>query len=80
MCFVSVLTQQIPQQQPNWQTNWNIGQLTEMKQIIERLDRIDKALGLRDCKDELKAEFLRTLLDRIEHLERQQLSRGQVDA
>jgi hypothetical protein len=43
----------------------------EFKQIIERLDRLDKALGLPECHDPAKAAWLKDIEARLARLENQ---------
>lgn len=49
---------------------WSQPKVDEFKQIIERLDRLDKALGLPECHDPAKAKWLKDLETRIDKLEK----------
>ena len=40
---------------------WNEDVLRQLKEVIERIDRIDKALGLPDCHDPKKAEWMKAV-------------------
>ena len=40
---------------------WNEDILKQLKEVIERVDRIDKALGLPDCHDPKKAEWMKSV-------------------
>jgi len=63
MCFVSLVTSCFPNQVPPFHQleNWPKEQVLDLAEVLRRLDRIDKALGLRDCKDESKEKFLKEL-------------------
>jgi hypothetical protein len=49
--------------------NWPDNTVRQFAEIIQRLDAIDKVLGLRDCKDKEKQEFLDALDARIKAIE-----------
>ena len=71
MCFVSLVTTGIPNQ-PGYGRlqNWPDQQLLDLSEVLKRLDKIDQALGLRDCKDQEKAAFLKELEDRVTDIEK----------
>lgn len=69
MCFVSLVTSGISAQQLPPVSSWSYPIAAEFQQILQRLDAIDQKLGLRDCHDALKAEFLAALAARIADLE-----------
>jgi hypothetical protein len=67
MCMVSAV---MPQAQQSFASTWphydsaTVAQIArDMKDVLARLDRLDKQLGLRDCKEEeaSKAAFLAKL-------------------
>ena len=49
-----------PQALPS-QLPWTNDILDELKKVIERIDRIDKALGLPDCHDLKKAKWMKKI-------------------
>lgn len=71
MCMVSMVTQGFPQQYPDWQQTTPLSTLVELKEILKRLDAIDKKLEAKDCADEKKAKFFDDLDGRIAALEKQ---------
>jgi hypothetical protein len=67
MCSVSVLHQY-------WKDNtqpaqWTKPMLTEYQEVIRRLDKLDEALGQKDCIDPAKAAWMREVEARIATLE-----------
>ena len=68
MCAVSMVhdfyNRQYQQQPFQWPQAlpstlpWNQDILDELKKVMERIDRIDKALGLPECHDPKKAEWM----------------------
>lgn len=51
------------------QALWNKDAYVEFKEVIERLDRLDKHFGQPDCHDPEKAAFLNDIEHRIFGLE-----------
>lgn len=67
MCVVSVVTQAIPQQWGGFGgQGWDYGTAQTLKEILARLDEIDRKLGAKDCTDPNKAAFLKALDDYVE--------------
>lgn len=50
-------------------TYWNQTNYGEFREIIQRLDKLDKALGERECHDPAKAEWTKRVEDRLAALE-----------
>ena len=77
MCLVSMVYDHYnqPPQQPyqpfQWplalpdSLPWNKDVLDELKKVIERIDRIDKALGLPECHDPKKAEWMKKIEKKV---------------
>lgn len=62
MCVVSAVTDYYTHTNPSiWPSTPDPETVRLLRQAIEILDRIDKKLGDRDCKNEIKAEFLKKL-------------------
>lgn len=67
MCSVSVI-------HDYWQNNttpqqWTRPMLDEYQQIIKRLDKLDEALGQKDCIDPAKAAWMREVEERLAAIE-----------
>ena len=69
MCVVSVVVD-ASRQQWGQISQWPTEVAYDMKDIIRRLDAIDKKLGAKDCYDPKKQEFIAELEARIARLER----------
>ena len=48
---------------------WTAEALAELKEIIKRLDMLDKKLGLEHCEDPKKAEWMQQIEERLRRLE-----------
>ena len=48
---------------------WDRAALDDLKDIIKRLDALDKKLGLAECEDPKKAEWMKGIEDRLKALE-----------
>lgn len=68
MCFVSVMIETSKIQAPPVQ-QWSYESVLDMKEILRRLDAIDKKLELKDCFDPTKQEFMKQLDERLKVLE-----------
>src|SRR5579863_5538870 len=68
MCIVSMISTGIPLQRPPYNDlqTWPRQEILDLSEIIKRLDRIDKKLGLKDCKDDAKESFLKELEELVE--------------
>lgn len=69
MCVLSMVADQYNRQFPDWHQKFNLDQFYDLSEVVKRLDALDKALNLKDCKDKEKEEFLKKLSDRIAELE-----------
>lgn len=49
---------------------WDRAALDDLKDIIKRLDALDKKLGLAECEDPKKAEWMKGIEERLAALER----------
>lgn len=49
---------------------WSPESLNDLKEILKRLDELDKKLGLAHCEDPKKAEWLKGLEKRVKKLEK----------
>jgi len=49
---------------------WTPDAFAELKEIIKRLDALDKKLGLAECEDPKKAKWMATIEKRLKKLER----------
>jgi tetrahydromethanopterin S-methyltransferase subunit G len=66
MCAVSAVydaMKTVPLEQWTWPT------FNEMKEILDKLNEIDRKLGQPDCEDPSKADILKTIEDRLRKLE-----------
>lgn len=59
-----------PQAAPH-ELPWTPETMQLMKEIMEKMKLLDSKLGLKDCEDPKKAEWMRSIEDRIAKLERQ---------
>lgn len=68
MCSVSVISDwgrtQIPQE------NWTRSAFNEFREVIRRLEEIDRKLGQPDCEDPAKAAWMREVEARLDKLEK----------
>lgn len=71
MCAVSAVIGHAMQHFQGINT-WPLQPAVDLSEVIKRLDKIDKALGSRDCHEPTKDEFLKTLEARIAELEKQE--------
>lgn len=69
MCAVSAVIGETMRQFPPIQT-WPYQPAVDLSEVIKRLDRIDKALGAKDCHEPTKDAFLKSLEARIAELEK----------
>lgn len=69
MCSVSAVIHDIKTNFPPLQS-WTYRQIVDLSEVIKRLDKIDKALGAKDCYEPTKEDFLKQLSDRIAALEK----------
>lgn len=68
---VSVITQQVPHQWINYPSGIDYTDAVTLKEILYKLDALDKKLGAPDCtEDAAKVPFLKQLEDRIKALEK----------
>lgn len=70
---MSVMIESAKEQWPpvqQWPYQWPYQQAVDMAEILKRLDGLDKKLGVKDCFDPTKDEFIQKLKERIESLER----------
>lgn len=72
MCVVSMIAEQYPRQFPNWPINTlPLQEAIDLKEILRRLDALDKKLGAINCpEDAPKREFFEALDNRIAELEK----------
>jgi len=59
---------------------WTQDALDQLKDILKRLDALDKKLGLAECEDPKKAEWMKAVEERIAELEKpkRRTRRGRV--
>lgn len=76
MCAVSAIINQVQTQFPPLQA-WPRPALYDLREVIARLDAIDKRLAAKDCYERTKDEFLRALEQRIAEIEKQVRDSGQ---
>jgi|HubBroStandDraft_5_1064220.scaffolds.fasta_scaffold378542_2 hypothetical protein len=69
MCVMSVMIESAKEQWPPVR-QWPYQQAVDMAEILKRLDGLDKKLGVKDCFDPTKDEFIQKLKERIESLEK----------
>lgn len=48
---------------------WTRDALADLKEILKRLDTLDKKLGLEHCEDPKKAEWMQQIEERLKRLE-----------
>lgn len=66
MCMVSMIldtARQVPMQQ------WTPPLWADLREVIRRLDEIDRKLGQPDCHDPEKAKWMQTVERRLKRLE-----------
>lgn len=69
MCFVSLVATSFTDQPGVGSIkNWPDQPVLDLAEVIQKLDKIDKALQLRDCKDAEKEKFLTALIDRVNEI------------
>ena len=51
MCMVSAIINSMPNQQFPPVTNWPLPQAYDLRDVIRKLDELDKKLGAKDCHD-----------------------------
>jgi hypothetical protein len=68
--MVSVVVAQVPSQWVRYPDNIGYFDAITLKEILEKLDALDKKLGAADCsKDADKVPFMKQLDERIKRLE-----------
>jgi hypothetical protein len=55
---------------------WDAQALADLKDILKRLDALDKRLGLAECEDPKKAEWMAAIEARVGKLERRRQPRA----
>lgn len=68
MCATSAIIREFMTQYPPVQ-HWPQPLLIDAQEIIRRLDALDKKIGAKDCYEPTKADFLKSLDDRLKKLE-----------
>lgn len=68
MCFVSLVATEFNQPGVGSIQSWPAQQVLDLSEVILKLDKIDKALELRNCQDAAKEKFLTDLIDRVNEI------------
>jgi len=81
MCAVSMISDVYGRQQPSnpitwpWPQTlpqtlpWTDDALKDLREILKKVDALDKKLGLAECEDPKKAEWMKSIEDRLKKLE-----------
>ena len=67
MCAVSMIFDNYRQNTQPAQWTWPM--VNDFTEIIKRLDELDKKLGIQECHDPAKAEWLKAIEERLAKLE-----------
>lgn len=77
MCMVSVVVKSIPSQWTPYPGTLGYNDAITLKEILEKLDKLDKKLGAADCSEDAdKVPFMKQLEKRIKKLEASLPRRG----